>query len=112
MPNTAPQRRTKTAGETRNVAVSFVDVLDVGELLTGTPTVLEVTTTDLTLTNKAVNSQAMTVNGASCVAGQVVTFTVAGGTAGTSYDIRITVSTNASNAQTLQATVRLKVVAN
>lgn len=112
MPNTAPQRRTKTVGETRNVAVSFVDVLDASELLTGTPTVLEVTSTDLTLTNKAVNAQAMTVNGVACLAGQVVTFTVAGGVAGTTYDIRITVSTNASNAQTLQATVRLKVVAN
>lgn len=112
MPNTAPQRRTKTVGETRNVAVSFVDVLDVGELLTGTPTVVEVTSTDLTLTNNAVNGSSLVVNGEACLAGQVVTFTVAGGVAGTTYEIRITATSNASNPQTLQATVRLKVVAN
>lgn len=112
MPNTAPQRRTKTVGETRNVAVSFVDVLDAGELLTGTPTVVEVTTSDLTLTNKAVNGSSLVVNGETCLAGQVVTFTVAGGVAGTAYEIRITAGTNAANAQTLQATVKLKVVAN
>lgn len=112
MPNTAPQRRTKTAGETRNVAVSFVDVLDEAELLTGTPTVVEVTSTDLTLTNKAVNGAAMTVNGVSCLAGQVVTFTVAGGAADTDYQIRITAGTDASHPQTLQATVRLRVTAN
>lgn len=112
MPNTAPQRRTKTVGETRNVAVSFVDVLDEDELLTGTPTVVEVTSADLTLSNKAVNSGAMTVNGVACLAGQVVTFTVAGGVADTDYQIRITATTNASNAQTLQATVRLRVKAN
>lgn len=112
MPNTAPQRRTKTVGETRNLAVSFVDVLDASELLTGTPTVVEVTTSDLTITNKAVNNASMVVNGETCLAGQVVTCTVAGGVAGTDYQIRITVGTNASNAQTLQATVRLRVTAN
>jgi hypothetical protein len=112
MPNTAPQRRTKTASETRNVAVSFVDVLDVGELLTGTPTVVEVTSTDLTLTNKAVNGSSLVVNDVTCLAGQVVTFTVAGGVAGTDYQIRITATSNAGNAQTLQATVRLRVTAD
>ncbi len=112
MPNTAPQRRTKTVGETRNVAVSFVGVLDSGELLTGTPAVVEVTSADLTLTNKAVNGSSLVVNGETCLAGQVVTFTVAGGVADTDYQIRITATTNASNAQTLQATVRLRVKAN
>ena len=112
MPNTAPQRRTKTVGETRNVAVSFAAVLDDGELLTGTPTVVEVTSTDLTLSNKAVSSDAMIVNGVQCAAGQVVTFTVAGGVAGEAYEIRVTVGTDAAHAQTLQATVKLRVVAN
>ena len=76
MPNTAPQRHTKTVTEVRNVAVDFLGLLDDGELLTGTPTVVEVTTTDLTLASKAVNATALTINGVDCIAGQAVTFKV------------------------------------
>ena len=43
-------------GDKDYVAVSFDECLEKGVLLTGTPTIVEVTTTDLTLTQKAVSA--------------------------------------------------------
>lgn len=111
----APQLGSKTASEVRNAAVSLVSILDSGELLTGTPTVLEVTTTDLTLANKAVNTEALTVNGLAVAIGQAVVFNVAGGTAGTTYQtyqIQIVVDTDATPAQRLYINTKLRVTAD
>lgn len=109
----APQTHVKTAGETRLCTVSFRDILSSGELLTGTPTVVEVTTSDLTLSSKAVNTAAVPVSDVypeQVAIGQAVQFLAAGGTAGTTYTIRVTCGTDASSAQTLSRRVRLKVV--
>jgi len=106
--NTAPERPVIAVGETRNVAVSFVDVLDDDELLTGTPTIVEVTTNDLTLTNKTVNTSVLTINGHSVAIGKAIQFKVSGQlVANSPYTIKITVSTNA--AQTLVKYVVLSV---
>ena len=112
MSNAAPQRHHKAVSELRNVAVDLSGLLDVGELLTGTPTVLEVTTTALTLSSKIVNTTAITVNGTVLLIGQAVQFRVAGGLADTAYTVRITVGTNAAPAQTLVVTLYLRVVAD
>lgn len=112
MANTAPQRHTKSVSEVRNVSIDMRGVLDVGELLTGTPTVVEVTTTDLTLANKAVNGATLTINGVECIAGQAVTFKVSGGVAGSTYTIRVTATSDASPAQTFVVSVRLTVTAD
>lgn len=106
------ERRHMSAGETRMVAVSFIGKLDSGELLTGTPTVTEVTTTDLTLDNKAVNTAALTIDGATVAVGQAIQFSVTGGTAGTTYQITCSCGTDATPAQTLVATVTLVVEAD
>ena len=110
--STAPQRYSKHVSELVNVSVDMRGVLDSGELLTGTPTVVEVTTSDLTLSSKAVNSTTLTINGNTCVVGQAVTFRVAGGVAGTDYVINITAGSNATPAQTRIVKVRLRVVAD
>ena len=98
----APQIHTKKVSATRNIAISYLDILESGELLTGTPTV---TTGDspesLTIDNAQVNTTTLTINGESCVAGQAVQFRVAGGTANTTYPIYITCSTDATPAQTI-----------
>ncbi len=39
MPIYTPQRGTTTQGETVNVAISWDDLLDAGETITGTPTI-------------------------------------------------------------------------
>jgi len=89
----------KSAGDTLNVAVDASDMLSGSEVLTGTPTV---TCTGLTLASKTVNSAALTDNDGNTIAiGHAVQFSVAGGTAGTRYEIDVTVSTNSNPAQTI-----------
>ena len=91
----------KSPGDTAAVAMDFTPLLRSGELLTGTPTVAEVTTTDLTIANVGLNSSTIEVNGASVAANGAVQCTVAGGTAATKYTVRITCGTDTSPAQTL-----------
>lgn len=98
-------------GATRLGACSFVGQLDSGELLTGTPTVAEETTSDLTLANKAVNTAELTLNQATVAIGQAVQFSVSGQLrANSPYTITITVGTDASPAQTLVGKVTLVAV--
>lgn len=99
---TASQRPPAATGDTRNCACSFAAQLDSGESLTGTPTVVEQTTTDLTIASKAVNTAVLTINGTSVAIGAAVQFKVSGmKTTGSPYTIKVTVSTNATPAQTL-----------
>lgn len=107
----APETYEIATGETRNVAIDFRGKLDSGELLTGTPTIVEVTTTDLTLSSKAVSTTALTINGETVAIGEAVTFKVAGALDGKNYRILISASTTSTPAQTVQATVRLRGVA-
>lgn len=100
----------KAVGETRHVAVDMRGKLDTGEDLTGTPTIVEVTTAHLTLSNKAISDEDLTINGDTVPAAQAVQFTVSGGTAGISYTIRITVATTLG--QTIIENLSLGVVAN
>ena len=111
----APQVREFVIGASakpRTVSVSFIDVLESGELLTGTPTVTEQTTTALTLGSKAVNTTTLTIDGVSNVAGQAVTFTVDGtnAVADTTYNILIYCGTNSTPAQVLPGKVRMRAV--
>lgn len=95
-----------------NFAVSFADVVDSGELLTGTPTVAEQTSSDLTITNKVVNSAALTINNKTVAIGNAVQFKVVGHLLATlEYTIKITVLTDSSPAQTKIGYVKFKVEA-
>ena len=98
-----PQRPIISVGDIEKVSVNFTDHLDSGESLTGTPTVVEVSTTDLTLASKAVNSATYVeaVTGDTVAIGKAVQFTVTGLTVANSpYTIRVTASTNATPART------------
>ena len=106
----ATQIRQKGSSEIRNVAVSYADKLETSELLTGTPTITEVSSSDLTLSNKIVSTGALTINGVSASAGQAITFTVAAGTSSTVYTIRIQCGTDATNPQTFDDHVKLEVL--
>jgi hypothetical protein len=108
----APQRNLKTASEVRNVAVSLASVLDSGELLTGTPTVTEVTTSALTFSNEGVSTGSLTINGVSVTTGEAVQFKVTGGTANTDYEIQIVCATDATPAQTLYSIIQLGVLSD
>lgn len=104
---TAPQRPIRVASGVNAPAVSFKSDLDVGEVLTGTPVVEEVGrgppaaadpteegTGDLTLTQKAVNTATLTINGEAHQPGEAVQFKVEGGVAGWAYWIRVRCSTD------------------
>jgi len=108
--NTAPERPVLVPGETRLFSVSYDDALDSGESLTGTPTVEEQTTTDLTITNETVSDTALTIKDKSVPAGRAVQFLVSGQLiANSPYTIKITCSTDSSPAQTLIRFVAFKV---
>ena len=107
----ALERREIVVGSTRNVAVSFAGKLDTGELVTGTPTVVEVDTTDLTLGNKAVSTTELTISGETVPIGEAVQLSITGHLLATgSYTILITATTDATPAQVLPLGVILDVV--
>ena len=83
--------------------VNCTEDLDDSASLTGTPTITEQTTSDLTLGNKVVTSTTYTdsVTGETVAAGKAFSFTATGGTAGTAYRIRASVATDSSPAETL-----------
>ncbi len=104
--NTAPQRPRLTPNETRLFSVSFAGQLDSGELLTGTPLVTEETTSNLTITNKALNTAVLTVNDVEVAIGQAVQFLVTGQLVATgAYKIRVKCGTDATPAQTIEGFV-------
>lgn len=108
----APQRHVKTVTEERNVALDMRGKLDAGELLTGTPLVEEVTTTDLTLSSKALNTAVISINNSNVPISQAVQFKVEGGIAGTTYTIRVSCGTTSSPDQFLIENLHLKVIAD
>lgn len=108
--NTAPERPVAAVGETNLFSVSFAGVLDSGESLTGTPTVAEQTSSDLTISNVSVNTVALTINDRTVAIGDAVQFKVIGQLAATmTYLLKITATTDSSPAQTKVKYVEFKV---
>jgi hypothetical protein len=103
MPRTLTAAKALSAGSTRLVRLDATDDLDDGASFTGTPTVAEVTTSDLTLDNKIVNTATYSDSqtGRTVAIGKGIQFTAAGGTAGQSHTVRVTCSTDSSPAETL-----------
>ena len=108
----ANEIRHKQASEVRTISVDYTDKLDTGESLTGTPTVSELTTSDLTISGAQINSGSLTINGVSVAANKAAQCQIAGGTSGSTYSIQIQVGTDASSpgAQTFIDTIRLEVL--
>lgn len=105
--STTPREYDVIAGEVRNVSIDLRGKLDSGELLTGSVTVTEVGSSDLSFANQAVNTEALTINGASVAIGQAVQFKVSGVLVGSRYRVKVTVATDATPPQTLIATIGL-----
>lgn len=99
----------KRAAETRTIARSFADRLVHDELLTGTPTVVEVGSSDLTISSPALTVADGYFFNAWLIESKAVTFSVAGGTAGHSYLIRVSVATDSDAPQTLTEEITLRV---
>lgn len=111
MPTRAPQQPEQSINEVRFHAVSFAGKLDDGELLTGTPTITEVDTTDLVITSKAVSTTALVINGVSVPAGMAVQCKIDGSgmTARQAYRVYIQCDTDAG--QTLNGEIVFRAIA-
>ena len=103
MPTTLTTDHQFSAGATRLVHCSMATQLQAGALLTGTPSAVEQTTSDLTIANVAVNDASYVDDetNKTVEVGQAVQFTVAGGSADTTYTVRVTASTDSTPAETL-----------
>lgn len=108
-----PQTPCKKVSDVETQACSFADLLDTGELLTTLTSVLEVTTTDLTLDNKAISTAILSILDEDVEVGEAVQWRVTGGTVANSlYGIKIIVVTDSSPARTLVRTVTLGIEAD
>lgn len=107
MTKNCAQHHTVSEGSTHNVAVSFDDDLASGETISSIA-VVEVTTSDLTLASKVVSTGTLTILGESVATGRAVQFSVAGGTAGVLYSIKVTATTGASPAQVIPYLVNVE----
>lgn len=107
MPDTAPQIRSVSLGEERIISVDFMGKLDSGELLSGTPSIAEVGTSLLAITNKSVSTVELVINGSSVPAGGAVQFKVAPGSLVGSYSVDILCGTTAG--QTIEGRVSIRV---
>lgn len=94
--NLAEQIQCKTVDEVRNVSVSFDGRLDSGIVLIGAPTVVELYSIDLTISNIIINTAILTINGVSVPIGKAVQFAISSGIAGNRYTIKITAASDAS----------------
>ena len=114
MPSIAPQLHEIGTDETRAIAVDMEGKLDdttsPEEKLTGTPTITEVSTTDLTLGSKAVSTTSLTINGTTVITGRAIQFTcdATSATKGKTYTIKIVCGTDAS--QTVSGSVKVKII--
>jgi hypothetical protein len=109
----------KRAAEIRSFSVDFTDKLHNDELLSGDVTVEQIGGTGtLTLSDAEIDADDLSlltfpndriINGRFVKASRSIRFLVAGGTAGQTYTIRVTVGTDATAAQTLISDVQLRV---
>ena len=109
MPIVLPQLPRRSAGMTDNIGINCTDWLD-GASFTGTPTAVEQTTSDLTITAVAVSTATLTIEGESVAAGKALQAQVAGGTVGTIYDILFTCSTDEADPRTWEKIARHEVL--
>ena len=98
----------KSVSAVRNCAVSVAGPMgSTAETISG---VSLTHSTDLTTAVVAASTATLVIDGVSVIAGQAFTYRVSGGTAGTTYDIRATITTNQS--QTIIGNLPLKVISD
>lgn len=105
-PLVARQRFVKTPTEVRNVRVAVKDVMASGATATGTPTAVA-SPTGLTTSSVAVSAGSVTIDDTTYAAGEVITFVVSSGTAGTVYEVLVSFTT--SDGETLTRYVYISV---
>ena len=97
---TLEQRPSISEGDVDVVSIDCTNYLDADELLTGTPTVAEVDTDDLSFSNIGVSQSELTILRKSVEIGHAVQFKVAGQQSGVTYRVRVTFYTDSSPQRT------------
>lgn len=103
----AQQIHTKKAGETLVGAVNFSPRLIDGDLLTGTPTAT-VSPSGPTVNNAQRNTTALTMLRETVAVNKAVLFTIAGGTAGTTYVVTVTAQSVSGQTMVERCTVKVE----
>jgi len=115
---TAPQTLAVGKGETVTIGIAVAPRLASGELLTGTPTVVEVSSelggTDLdpTIDNVQLNTAPITIRGVSYAIGQAILARVSGWSAAGTATLRAECGTDATPANTRGGLVVVTVLAD
>ena len=108
----AAQVRTKHPNEARNCAVSFDQILETGETLTGTPSV-SFSPSGITVSDAKVSTAELVIDGDTVAVGRAIQFKASGGSAGVEYTGTVqTAGSTASPSQTPLVVVRLLVTNN
>lgn len=98
---------TVAAGEVRNGKISLANLLDSGESLSGTPTIVELGSTDLTISSVGKSTGTLEINGVSVTSGHAVVFKATGFVGPKQYRLKVTADTNSTPAQTLVGIAKL-----
>ena len=97
-----------TMNEKKNIAIAFSSLLSDGQVLVDTPTVT-VSPSGITISNKKVNTAALTINKTSVPIGEAVQFYVADPTAAATYTFTVLCDDDETPAQTHEGEIVLKV---
>ena len=112
-----------SVGDVEFPGIDGTAYLDTSELFTGTPTIIEVgrvlsydadgdptytVSTDLTITNKAVNTSAVVIKTKTVAIGMAVQCKIVGQQAGHTYGLRVTVSTTAGRTKVFDCLFAVK----
>lgn len=100
----------KTPDDETIVSIDCKGVLDDGELLDSITSVIELITSDLTISATAINILPLIINGRVVPVGEALQCLIADGVAGETYKVTAKVVTNSIPAQKRNITFKIKVV--
>lgn len=95
-----------SVGDIENFAVDFTDLLDSTEVISG-PTVVELTTTDLTIANVAVNIAQIVIRHRTIEIGKGLQFSIQGQKLGVTYTLLIEVDTDSTPARHFERHIQI-----
>lgn len=100
MPITLEQRPEISEGDVERPEIDYSGWLGSDEELTGTPTAVEIGSTDLTISGVGLSTTTLSILGEDVPAHKAVVFMLSGQKSGKRYTVRLTATSNSSPART------------
>jgi len=97
-----------SVGDVDHAAIDCTPYLDDGETVSGTPTVVEQDSGDLTISNIAASVAALTILGETVAIGKAIQFTFSGQQIRTTYVLRVSFATSGGRTKTVDQIVICK----